>query len=180
MIWLLVDFASEVVLTRQFLYRLNRCPELTLGLFTLPVLEEGKPKPRATLVGHVIATRTSSPRVTDGSMKLPNTWQTERFATENGETIGHDEYGGTIVIHSLAVLPEHQGKHVGSTLMKAYLQRIKEAQIADRVAIIAHDHLIPFYESLGFENCGASKCQFGGGGWYDMVGLLAHFVLPIC
>lgn len=102
-------------------------------------------------------------------MKLPKTWQTERFATEDGETIGHDEYGGTIAIHSLAVLPEHQGKHVGSTLMKSYLQRIKEAQIADRVAIIAHDHLIPFYEGLGFDNCGPSKCQFGGGGWYDMV-----------
>ena len=153
----------------KFLYRLNRCPELTLGLFTLPVLEEGKPKPRATLVGHIIATRTSSPRVTDSSMQLPSNWQTERFAVENGQMVGHDEYGPTIAIHSLAVLPEHQGKQVGSTLMKSYIQRIREAQIAERIAIIAHDHLVPFYQSLGFQDCGPSECQFGGGGWVDLV-----------
>lgn len=153
----------------KFLYRLGRCPELTLGLFTLPILQEGQAKPRPTLVGHVVATRTSGPRVTDASMLLPPKWQTERMTIENGETLGHDEYGATIVIHSLAVLPEHQGKQVASTLMKAYIQRIKEAAIAERIALISHDNLIPFYESLGFENTGPSNCKFGGGGWYDLV-----------
>jgi GNAT superfamily N-acetyltransferase len=147
---------------------LTRCPELSLGLFTLPVLDD-KPKPRATLVGHIIATRTSGPCVTDGSMKLPKNWSNERWTFEDGQAVGHEEGGGTIAIHSLAVLPEHQGKQVGSTLMKSYISRIREAQIADRIAIIAHDHLIPFYESFGFESHGPSKCQFGGGGWVDMV-----------
>ncbi|RAH63778.1 polyamine acetyltransferase [Aspergillus aculeatinus CBS 121060] len=155
--------------SEKFRYRLSRCPELCLGLFTLPILREGEPKPRPTLVGHVIATRTSSPVVTDKSMAMPANWQTERMTVENGETVGHDEYGSTIAIHSLAVLPEHQGKTVGSTLMKSYIQRIKDAQIADRLAIIAHGHLIPYYESFGFENRGPSKCQFGGGGWVDLV-----------
>lgn len=102
-------------------------------------------------------------------MQLPKNWKIERFSSENGEVIGHDEYGSTIALHSLAVLPEHQGKHVATTLMKAYIQRIKEAQIAERIAIIAHDHLLPFYQSLGFQNLGPSKCQFGGGGWVDLV-----------
>ncbi|KAA8650655.1 hypothetical protein EYZ11_002807 [Aspergillus tanneri] len=152
----------------KFIYRLGRCPELCLGLFTLPVVKEGEPKPRATLVGHVIATRTSTPHVTDKSMQLPEKWETERQTIDNGETVGHDEYGNTIAIHSLAVLPEHQGKQVGSTLMKSYIQRIKEAQIADRLVLIAHDHLVSYYESFGFENRGPSKCRFGGGGWTDM------------
>jgi Acetyltransferases len=77
-----------------------------------------------------------------------------------------------VCVHSLAVLPEHQGKKVGSTLMKSYIQRIKEAEIADRIALLAHDDMIGFYESLGFENKGPSKCQFGGGGWTDMVCIL--------
>lgn len=102
-------------------------------------------------------------------MKLPTNWQNERWTFEDGEAVGHEEGGSTIAIHSLAVLPEHQGKQVGSTLMKSYIHRIREAQIADRIAIIAHDHLIPFYESFGFESRGPSKCQFGGGGWVDMV-----------
>ncbi|KAI9372180.1 hypothetical protein BJX61DRAFT_534161 [Aspergillus egyptiacus] len=153
----------------KFLYRLGRCPELCLGLFTLPVLDEGQPKPRPTLVGHVIATRTSTPHVTDKAMELPADWRTERSTVVDGQTVGHDEAGSSIAIHSVAVLQEHQGKQVGSTLMKAYIQRIREAAIADRIVLIAHDHLIPFYEALGFENRGLSKCQFGGGGWTDMV-----------
>lgn len=105
-------------------------------------------------------------------MKLPSNWQGERWAFENGEAVGHEEGGGTIAIHSLAVLEEHQGKQVGSTLMKSYIHRIREAQIADRIAIIAHDHLVEFYQSFGFEDRGESKCQFGGGGWRDLVSYL--------
>jgi predicted GNAT family N-acyltransferase len=105
-------------------------------------------------------------------MKLPSKWQGERWTFEDGEAVGHEEGGGTIAIHSLAVLEEHQGKQVGSTLMKSYIHRIREAQIADRIAIIAHDHLVDFYKSFGFEDRGESKCQFGGGGWRDLV---SHF-----
>ncbi|KAJ5646068.1 hypothetical protein N7490_002440 [Penicillium lividum] len=152
----------------KFVYRLSKCPELSLGLFTLPLYGD-EPKPRATLIGHIIATRTSEPNVTDRSMRLPKDWQGERWTVEDGQAVGHEECGGTIAIHSLAVLPEHQGKQVGSTLMKSYIHRIREAQIADRIAIIAHDHLVPFYESFGFENHGPSQCQFGGGGWVDLV-----------
>ncbi|KAJ5651272.1 uncharacterized protein N7484_004995 [Penicillium longicatenatum] len=152
----------------KFIYRLTRCPELSLGLFTLPLYGD-QPKPRATLVGHIIATRTSEPSVTDRSMRLPSDWKSERWTFECGQAVGHEEGGRTIAIHSLAVLPEHQGKQVGSTLMKSYIHRIREAQIADRIAIIAHDHLVPFYESFGFESHGPSKCQFGGGGWVDLV-----------
>lgn len=155
----------------KFIYRLTRCPELSLGIFTLPVLDENKPKPRATLVGHIIATRTSEPLVTDRAMHLPKDWQAERWTYEDNQAVGHEEGGRTIAIHSLAVLPEHQGKQVGSTLLKSYIHRIREAQIADRIAIIAHDHLVPFYESFGFECRGPSKCQFGGGGWVDLVRL---------
>lgn len=116
--------------------------------------------------------------MTDRSMRLPKDWQGERWSFEDGHAVGHEEGGGTIAIHSLAVLPEHQGKQVGSTLMKSYIHRIREAQIADRIAIIAHDHLIPFYESFGFESRGPSKCQFGGGGWVDLVRSYTSF-LPL-
>ncbi|KOS37552.1 hypothetical protein ACN38_g11652 [Penicillium nordicum] len=153
----------------KFIYRLTRCPELSLGLFTLPLLAEGEIKPRPTLVGHIIATRTSEPLVTDRSMRLPANWKNERWSVEDGQFVGHEEGGSTIAIHSLAVDPAHQGKQVGSTLMKSYIHRIREAQIAERIAIIVHDHLIPFYESFGFESRGPSKCQFGGGGWVDMI-----------
>lgn len=109
-------------------------------------------------------------------MQMPTNWKNERSSVENGQTVGHDEFSGTIAVHSLAVLPEHQGKQVGSTLMRSYIQRIKEAAIAERIVLIAHDNLIPFYQGFGFENRGPSECQYGGGGWYDMVSLFILFI----
>lgn len=166
-----VDICRIIADFIQFIYRLTKCPELSLGLFTLPVLEPEKPKPRPELVAHVIATRTKAPQVTDAAMSLPPDWETRGKNSDDCDELapGHHEWGSTICIHSLAVVPEHQGKKVGSTLMKSYIQRIKEAEIADRVALLAHDDMIGFYENLGFENRGASKCQFGGGGWSNMV-----------
>lgn len=105
-------------------------------------------------------------------MKIPEDWQTnKRSLPDAGEKnyIGHEDQGSTVALHSLAVKAEHQKKRVGSTLMKSYIQRIKEAQIAERIALLAHDHMVPFYEALGFENRGPSACTFGGGGWFDMV-----------
>ncbi|KAH8691482.1 putative GNAT family acetyltransferase [Talaromyces proteolyticus] len=156
----------------KFIYRLTKCPELSLGIFTLPVLDKNQEKSRPELIAHVIATRTSAPRVTEACMDFPTDWQTRMrsLPDENDtEVLGHEDQGGTIALHSLAVKEEHQRKQVGTTLMKSYIQRIKDAAIAERIALLAHDHMVSFYESLGFENRGPSACAFGGGGWFDMV-----------
>lgn len=105
-------------------------------------------------------------------MKIPADWQTRKRSLPDAgekEYLGHEDQGDTIALHSLAVKAEHQRKQVGTTLMKSYISRIKEAAIAERIALLAHDHMVPFYESLGFENYGPSACTFGGGGWFDMV-----------
>lgn len=83
--------------------------------------------------------------------------------------VGHKEIGRTICVHSLAVLPEYQRKGLGKTLMKAYIQRMESHGVADRLALIAHEELVPYYEQFGYENRGKSDATFGGGGWYDMV-----------
>ncbi|KAI5293578.1 hypothetical protein KEM55_007033 [Ascosphaera atra] len=153
-------------------YRLTRCPELSLGVFSMPPKsewEDGKPD-RATLVAHIIASRTSTDVVTDASMSYPPNWeQRTSLPAPQEQPVGHVEDGQTVAVHSLAVLEGHQGRKLGTTLMKAYIQRIRDAHIAKRIALIAHEHLIPFYERFGFVNKGKSACQFGGGGWYDMV-----------
>lgn len=123
------------------------------------------------LIGHVIATRVSANRVTDGSMEMPENWTgNPGVVTVNGQVIGNDANGHFVGVHSLAIRPEYQGKGLGRALMDEY---IKYAQCsidsAQGIVIIAHDHLIRFYESFGFKNLGPSPCAFGGGGWYDMV-----------
>jgi ribosomal protein S18 acetylase RimI-like enzyme len=160
---------------QQFIYRLTKCQELSFGIFSQPTLSEAanaKSPATAKLLAHIIATRTPAPAVTDASMGLPDDWRARRSSLPRpgeNETVGHQEQGGTIAVHSLAVAVDHQGKGLGSLIMKAYMQRIKDSKIADRIALIAHDHLVGFYENLGFTNMGRSACTFGGGGWNNMV-----------
>lgn len=52
--------------------------------------------------------------------------------------------------------------------MKSYLQRMETSGIADRIALLAHDHLIPYYEALGFVNMGKNNVQFGGDEWVNI------------
>lgn len=166
--------SNMLTLPLQFQYRLKHCGELCLGIFSS---QEGSdaataetsapacssaPQRKAVLLGHVISTKAAGDIVTDDDMAVP-------APGEVNPKLGHKEHGRTICIHSLGVLPEYQHRGLGKTLMQAYLQRMESHNVADRVALIAHDHLVPYYEQFGFVNKGQSAAQFGGGGWIDMV-----------
>ncbi|KAJ5165938.1 acyl-CoA N-acyltransferase [Penicillium capsulatum] len=151
----------------KFLYRLTVCPELCRGLFVEPPDSKGQ----ARLIGHVIATRVSANRVIDASMEMPSNWQGSTAAVVNeDQVIGNDPNGLSVGVHSLAINPAYQGKGIGRALMEEYVHYIQTSvQPVTSLVIIAHGHLIRFYESLGFTNLGPSPCAFGGGGWYDML-----------
>jgi len=100
--------------------------------------------------------------VTDKDMGIP-------ADDPSDSSLGHKPQGRTVAIHSLAVLPDFQRKGLGSTLMKGYLDRLAKQDVADKAALIAHEDMIPYYETFGFKNRGKSSAQFGGGGWFDMV-----------
>ncbi|TKX25375.1 acetyltransferase (GNAT) domain-containing protein 6 [Elsinoe australis] len=150
----------------------------------------GTPERKSILLGHVIATKTTNLYVRDEDMELPPKWREEHqrgidspstvtpagtpklgaSSDSKGSALpGHKEEGRTICIHSLAVLPDFQGKGLGRLLMRSYIQRMESSGVADRIAIIAHDQLVPFYEGMGFESRGKSPVVFGGGNWVDMV-----------
>ena len=108
-------------------------------------------------------------------MAVPSNWESKRSALPadgKKEVEGHQDQGGTICLHSLAVGKSHQRKGLGSVLLKSFIQRIKDARIAERIALIAHDHLVGFYKSHGFEDMGPSTATFGGGNWRNMVSQL--------
>jgi len=163
-------------------YRLTRCGELCFGIFCTMVpgsdpkvetLETGhlvetgrKNGAISVLIGHVISTKTHDLTATDASMGVPEGWEAPNPPRIN---IGHHEDGRTVVLHSVAVLPAFQGRGLGKILMTAYMQQMNGAGIADRLALIAHDHKTGYYKMLGFTEKGKSEAQFGGGGWYDMI-----------
>lgn len=105
-------------------------------------------------------------------MDFPKDWKTNKSSIAKPgekEPLGHQEVGGTICIHSLAVLPAYQHMGIGSVLLRSYIQRIKDAKIADRLALLAHEDMKKFYARFGFDDMGPSQASFGGGGWNNMV-----------
>ena len=101
-------------------------------------------------------------------MDFPPDWQS---GVSPSETRGQQDGGRTIAVHSVAILPEYQGRGLGRTICKAYTQRMETAGIGDRIALLAHDHLIAFYQKSGYKNQGKSEVKFGGGNWSDMASL---------
>jgi len=166
----------------QFLYRFTRCGELSLGLFSTgrnadysrkdddPINEAATAIAESSngiLIAHIVSTKSRNETVLDEDMAYPEDWQD--ITKSSDAKLGHKEDGRTICIHSLAVLPQYQRQGFGRTLMKAYIQRMQASEVADRIALLAHDNLVSYYEQFGFENVGPSKATFGGGGWRDMV-----------
>lgn len=174
----------------KFEYRLTVCPELCMGVFCTVVPGRGKrceietlasAKPVETdrvngavsvLLGHIIATRSSSDLIVDGDVEVPSDWRTAGTRSSTSG-VGHQESGATVAIHSLAVAPHVQGCGIGQLLMKSYLQQINNSGIATRVVLVCQGNLINYYKRFGFTHVGPSKCQFGGGGWHDMAFQLA-------
>lgn len=101
-----------------------------------PVETDRKNGAVSVLLGHVIAAKTNDLTATDDSMSVPEDWNSSQPTPTQR---GHQEAGRTIVLHSVAILPEFQGRGLGRILMMAYVQNMNGAGIADRLALIAHD-----------------------------------------
>ncbi|KAF2019246.1 acetyltransferase [Aaosphaeria arxii CBS 175.79] len=173
--------------TREKLdYRLHVAGSLCTGLFTsayrtspaplgnlirsrtFPSADSNASDRKRILLAHIIATKHPSPLVTDPSMAYPSDWRTNRHLNPpSGE--GHHEDGETVCLHSLCVHPEFQNKGLARVLLVSWVQKMKDAGVAKRVALLCRERLVGWYQKAGFTRVGESRCQYGGGGWVDMV-----------
>ncbi|KAH0544324.1 hypothetical protein FGG08_001587 [Glutinoglossum americanum] len=144
--------------------------------------DSSAPEFKEVLLAHAVSTKCIGPLVTDDAMGLPAEfdplsekrrdpklpdWGSSSFSPS---PLGHQEAGQTLGLHSLGVLPEFQGRGYGKAVLKSYIQRMQDANVAQRIAIITYNHLIEFYKEFGFIDKGRSEAKFGGGDWHDMVG----------
>ncbi|KIW05828.1 uncharacterized protein PV09_03034 [Verruconis gallopava] len=169
----------------KFIYRLTVAPELCHGLFTTASpdyepqhlktaetakaacsVESSSPR-KQILIAHAIGTLSTNNTVLDEDMALPPGWNDASVPKD--PKLGHKPEGRVAMLHSLAVLPSYQGKHIGSTLLKGYIDLLRASGNYDRLALLADDHHVKFYEKHGFTNLGPSKAGFGGVSWNDMV-----------
>ena len=104
------------------------------------------------IVGFINSGATNEPDLSDEDFK---------------DLIGHDPEGKNLVIFSLAITPSHQKTGVSRSLMEAFLERSKTKNKKE-VLLLCKNHLVTYYEKLGFINAGESKSDHGGFSWEEM------------
>ena len=83
------------------------------------------------------------------------------------ELIGHDPNGKNIVIMSVAVHPDFQGKGFAGKLIIEFIDRMK-VMAKTEIFLICQTGLIDMYARYGFEYIGVSASEHGGLSWHEM------------
>ena len=83
------------------------------------------------------------------------------------QLVGHDPAGRNMVVFALAVLPEFQKQGIARQLMSRF---VEEARRSNRknILLMCKEHLVAYYERMGFEHRGLSKSMHGGAEWHEM------------
>ena len=84
------------------------------------------------------------------------------------ELIGHDPKGKNIVIMSVVVHPDYQGKGIASMLMKRFV-KIMKALDKTNIYLICQTELIDMYAKYGFVYLRESDSDHGGMSWHEML-----------
>jgi len=83
------------------------------------------------------------------------------------QLIGHDPHGRNMVIFALAVLPEFQKQGIAKRLMLRFIEDARRNK-KEKVFLMCKQHLIAYYEGLGFAHVGLSRSTHGGAQWHEM------------
>ena len=95
------------------------------------------------------------------------TQKVELSDEEFKELIGHDPEGKHIVILSVVIHPDYQGKGIASKLMNSFIDKMKALGKTD-IFLICQSELIDMYARYGFVNLGKSDSDHGGMSWNEM------------
>ena len=83
------------------------------------------------------------------------------------QLIGHDPDGKNMVVFALAVLPEFQKQGIARQLMSRFVEESRQRK-KENVFLLCKQHLIAYYERMGFRHVGLSKSTHGGAEWHEM------------
>lgn len=95
------------------------------------------------------------------------TQKVELSDEEFKELIGHDPEGKHIIILSVVIHPDYQGKGMASKLMNSFIDKMKALGKTD-IFLICQSELIDMYARYGFVNLGKSDSDHGGMSWNEM------------
>ncbi|MCF6159659.1 MAG: GNAT family N-acetyltransferase [wastewater metagenome] len=83
------------------------------------------------------------------------------------DMVGHKRDGKNIVIFSLAVLPEFQGRGISGKLMSRFIGVSKYLK-KEKILLLCKTELISYYQKYGFLYGRKSTSTHGGFEWHEM------------
>jgi ribosomal protein S18 acetylase RimI-like enzyme len=102
-----------------------------------------------------------------GILNSGATYKDDITDEELKQLIGHDPNGKNIVVFALAVLPEFQKRGIARQLMTRFVDEARQRE-KENILLLCKQHLIAYYESMGFAHMGLSKSTHGGAEWHEM------------
>lgn len=80
---------------------------------------------------------------------------------------GFQPDGNYFCILTVAVAPAHRRRGIAKRLVRQLLEQARNDRLA-AVLLMCEEHLVPFYESLGFRYVKPSASAHGGIQWHEM------------
>ncbi|WP_132860384.1 GNAT family N-acetyltransferase [Shimia isoporae] len=84
------------------------------------------------------------------------------------ELIGHDAEARDVVIMSVVLDPDFQGRGLATSLMTEFVTRMKAAG-KEQIHLMCKENYRPLYERFGYKFTKPSRSTHGGAQWYEMV-----------
>ena len=102
-----------------------------------------------------------------GTLNSASTDKDDISDEELKQLIGHDPNGRNMVVFALAVLPEYRKQGIAHQLMEQFAVEARGLE-KENILLMCKQHLIAYYESMGFEHTSLSKSTHGGAEWHEM------------
>lgn len=84
------------------------------------------------------------------------------------ELIGHDPLAPNVVIMSVVIAPEHQGKGYATIMMREFVHRMREMG-KETIHLMCKKHHVSLYRKFGYRYTKPSNSNHGGMSWHEMV-----------
>ncbi|WP_419741065.1 GNAT family N-acetyltransferase [Ruegeria sp.] len=94
-------------------------------------------------------------------------YDVEMSDEEFKELVGHDSDAPNVVIMSLVVDPQHQGKGLSRALMTEFIGRMRKMG-KSAIYLICKEHHVPLYQRFGYKYLRPSTSDHGGMTWHEM------------
>ncbi|MGE8064557.1 GNAT family N-acetyltransferase [Pseudomonas sp. NPDC089569] len=84
------------------------------------------------------------------------------------ELVGHDPVAPNVVIMSVVVDPDYQGKGYSKLLMNKFIQQMK-ALDKQTIHLMCKEQHVELYRKMGYQYLRPSPSDHGGMAWHEMV-----------